>query len=361
MRTKVELFMTVENILIVELWGIGDLMMMSAILEPLRKAFPRARITILSKAISHELFKYEPAVDEIVAFDFPWTAFRKKYFFWRWDWKGLVRVIKKLRKKRFDLIFDARADLRNQILSFLIKGKKCLGFPWKGFSLFLTDSLKCDYTCKHRVEAWLSLLNYLGIATAEVEPRLLLSEDERIWARSFLQQNGIMPADLVIGVHPGARIKTRCWPLERFTRVCEYIQEKYCAKIIIFVDPQGYGDSMVVRGEFLKVKLSLRQLAALISQLDVFICNDSGPMHIAAALHVPTVAVFGPTEPKWFSPWGKKHTVIVKDGIPCRPCFDYCKQREPFCLTGISLNEVLRQVDIQLASNQKECRHDSLS
>jgi ADP-heptose:LPS heptosyltransferase len=352
MHEKTKFSMIIERILIVELWGIGDLVIMSSILKPLRKAFPNAEITLLSKETSSHLFKYDSTLDEMVFFDFPWTAFKNKYFFWQWDFKGITRVIKKLREKKFDLILDARSDIRNQILTFLIKGRKNIGYSWKRCSLFLSHTIG-DYANKHKVEAWHALLHHLDIQTTHAEPTLVLSDDEKVWASDFLRQRNVNSQDLVVGIHPGARIKTRCWPLERFAEVTEYIQQKYRAKIIIFIEPGGYGNDIPIRGEFLQAQVSLRQMIALIDKLGCLICNDGGPMHIASSLHIPTIAIFGPTESKWFKPWGTQHIIVQKDGVTCRPCFDYCKHNEPFCITGISVKEVLQQADIQLGSRQK--------
>jgi len=338
------------KILIIEIWNLGDLIMMSTIIKPLKQNFPNSRITLLGKSIAIQLFEKNVCIDEYKVFNFPWTAHKNKYRFWSWNWKELIRVINELRKQEFDLALDARGDFRNNLLSFLIGAKRRIGYNWTGGGYFLTDVAQFDYNNGHRIDAWLNLLNYLGIKVESPKPYLSVAKDEEEWAGSFLREKGIGEGDLVIGIHPGARIKTRCWPLDRFAEVADYIKDNYKSKIIVFIEPDDYGQDIPIKKEHLKVKVSLRQLIALIKKLNLLICNDSGVMHIACALGIPLVAIFGPGDIKRIGPYGDKYTVVIKEQMECRPCFDYCKYKEPFCITKISVEEVLKEVDNKIKS-----------
>lgn len=334
-----------RNILIIELWGIGDLVMMSSILKPLKENYPNARITILSKEAGKVLFFDNPYIDSFVVFDFPWTRFRKKYRLWRWDWPGLLRIIVRLRKEKFDLILDARGDIRNNFLSFFSGGKMRLGYSWTGGGFFLTDNLNDEHKNSHRVDAWLNLLSYLGLPMNKCKPYLYVSKNEEMLVDALLKTNGVTNGDLLVGVHPGARIKTRCWPLDRFAKVTEYVRDTYKAKVIVFLEPESYGDEIPINGEYFKVKLTLRELVALIKKLDLLICNDGGAMHIATAVDTAVAAIFGPTNPVWFGPYGTNNTIIIENGIPCRSCFDYCRFSQPICLSDITVEMVVEAVD----------------
>jgi len=142
-------------------------------------------------------------------------------------------------------------------------------------------------------------------------------------------------------------VKVRCWPLEKFAEIGSYAAIRHKAKVLVFVEPDGYGDDIAVTTEHVKVKVGLRQMTALISKLSLLICNDSGAMHIASAVHTPTVSIFGPGDPGSIGPYGGNHAVVIKD-ISCRPCFDHCRYPEPICLMEISTEEVIREVDHQL-------------
>ena len=328
------------KILIMELWGIGDLVMMSAFLKPLKENYPNARITVLSKEVGKTLFKEDPSIDEFISFDFPWTRFKKKYALWSWDWPGVFRVIARLRKEKFDLVLDARGDIRNNLLSFLSGANMRLGYGWTGGGYFLTDNLKNTLKDLHRVDAWLELLRYLGFKADGYRPYLCVSKDEEKISEDFLKANGIDSRDFIVGIHPGARIKTRCWPLDRFGKIAEVTRDTCKSRIIIIMEPEGYGEEISINGENFKVKLTLRQLISLIKKLNLLICNDGGVMHIAGAVNTPVVAIFGPTEPAWFSPYGANNTVVIENDMPCRPCFDYCKYDRAVCLDRITVNQV---------------------
>jgi ADP-heptose:LPS heptosyltransferase len=337
-----------EKILIVELWGIGDTVMMSSVLATLREKFPAALIFVLCQQHGADVLKENQEIDRFFIFKFPWTVFKGKYRLWQWDWKGLIGLIRTLRLEKFDLILDARRDPRNNFLSFLIGAKKRVGYGWKVCGFFLTDVVGLKDEKTHRVEAWKGLLAHLGVQTGNVRPDIHISAEEKKWADEFLKSNGISDKDFVIGIHPGARIKTRCWPLERFAAVTAHVQRQYNAKVIVFIEPSGYGADIQPQVEHLKVKLSLRETAAVMNTLNLLICNDTGTMHLAAALGVCVVAVFGPTCPLRFGPFGKGHKVVIKNDCSCRPCFDRCRYHEPLCLTGIATEEVIREVDHQL-------------
>ena len=140
---------------------------------------------------------------------------------------------------------------------------------------------------------------------------------------------------------PGAKR----WHKNRFKELAEVILKSYSVQMLIFTEPDGYGIDLVVEGLIVVSGISLRQLIGLILFCNLFICNDGGPMHIAAALNVPTVAIFGPSNPDWFRPYGKKHRVVFKTTCPYHPCSEYCKFNSPMCMDNISVDDVMREVN----------------
>ncbi len=343
-----------RSILIIELWGIGDLVMMSSVLKPLREHYPQAHISLLAKDTARELFASSPYIDDFIIFDFPWTRFRKKYAFWKWDWAGLLGTINKLRQKKLDLVIDARGDIRNNLLSLLINGKRRIGYNWTGGGYFLTDALSLEAKNMHRVDAWLSLLNHLGIETDKYKPSLYITQEEEKTARDFLIRKGIKNGELLVGIHPGAKMKSRCWPLANFATVAEHIRDTLGAKIIVFIEPEGYGEEIPIRGDFIKGKIPLREMACLVKLIDLLVCNDSGAMHIAAAVDTKTLSVFGPGDYKRIGPYGMGHTIVADNEVNCRPCFDSCKHDKALCLDKISVDMVVNAANSILIKSQKE-------
>jgi ADP-heptose:LPS heptosyltransferase len=118
----------------------------------------------------------------------------------------------------------------------------------------------------------------------------------------------------------------------------------------VFVDPDGTGASLPTRSPVAYVRSTLRALPALLARCELLLCNDSGPMHLAALLGVPVVAIFGPTEPAWFGPRGRDHRLVIRDDVACRPCFDRCAFAEPHCMTRIGVDDVVAAVDERLAA-----------
>lgn len=326
---------TIKKILVFEFWGIGDVVLMSSVLKPLKRAYPQAQIYVLAKSYARGLLEGCGLVDHFIVFDFPWTRFKGKYDFKAWPWAGLSALINALKAENFDLILDARDDIRNNILSFLIKGKKRVGYAKTGGGVLLTDWLTIRPNA-HRVEAWHHILSHLKIDGPFEGP--FLSVKDKV---DSLKEKG----QLLIGIHPGAGQAVRRWPKEKFEALGNLISEKYNVKIIQFVDPDGFGNDIKYKVQSLRFAGTIDELTATISNLDLLICNDTGVMHIAAALNVPVVAIFGPGDVSLIGPYGKDHAVVMKPDVPCRPCFDYCKFDRPFCVLDIPIDWVIKAAD----------------
>jgi heptosyltransferase-2 len=342
----------VQNILVLELWGIGDLVMVTPVLRTIRKAFPHAHITLLARPHAELLLQESSLVDEIIVYDFPWTAFSGKYRLWRYNFRELFALLWKLKKKKFDLSICARMDIRNNFLMFLTGAKRRVGYRYGGGSYFLTDAVVPDPNLPHRVDQWRNLLKRLTVSVDDFRPRLYSTTDERKRAESTLFAAGVRQDDLLIGIHPGARVPVRRWELDRFAAVGDALFERYHAKVLVFVDPEGYGRDIPMQNPPIIVRPSLRELMALIEQCDLLICNDSGPMHLGVALETPVVAVFGPTEPQWFGPYGDQHRIVIQENFPCRPCFDHCVFDHPYCIKNITAEQVLAEITKKIARSK---------
>ena len=298
-----------ERLLVVELWGLGDLALALPFLEA---AAAKMRVTLLAKPHAASLLeRFVPAVEH-VALTAPWTAFRGKYQLHRWPWRQLANVRRDLRARNFAAGVSARPDPRDHALLKLSGARRRLGFARNGsitepFSrVVLTDPVSAP-PLHHRTQYWSQLANALGLTllTPTAEPRA--------------GRNAV--------IHTGAGQLVREWPRARFEEIATRLRQ--------------LGWSVTLLDDSLK---DLPTLLNTLSGATRFIGNDSGPGHLAAALGVPTFTIFGPQLPELFSP---QHPLAAwTEGKPCpyKPCYDACRYPEPYCIRNITVEEVWLQL-----------------
>jgi ADP-heptose:LPS heptosyltransferase len=333
-----------SKLLVVELWGIGDLILSSSFL---RNASRHYDITLVGKAHASATLRDTFPEIHFIEWNAPWTVFRGKYHFWRWDWRKLFEVLRQLRSLRADVGVSVRRDPRDHFFLWLCGIKRRIGFGIRGSGVFLTESLTLPTDVRHAAEDWADITK-LVIADQsrdeDISPRLEHGNRvvERI--REQLPQNN-RP---IVCLHAGARIPVRRWPEKYFSDLIARLRAQYDFSLILVPDPDGYGRGLSSIADRTLENLSVEQLVALISASDLLIANDSAPAHIAAACDCPVIAIFGPTEPRRFRPWGEKSRVVIRDICPYRPCFDYCHFSEPFCLTKLQPEVVWPEIQNQI-------------
>jgi heptosyltransferase II len=340
----------IRNILVLEYWNLGDLVMESPFLMNLRIQYPNARIILLSSPRLAPLIANQGLVDEVIEVQVPWALHYsrwRKYNPFSPLWLQLHRALRSLRARRFDLAFSARADLRDNFILWFINSRRRVGYSFGGGGFFLTHPVVPDVRNPHFSYRWLKLLEHLGKPILDRQPRLLLTSGEVQYADELLASHGIGEKDFLVAVHPGARSINRQWGQGNFAAVAERLLHRFPIKIIWFQEP-GQQVAAPSGNYVVPLSLSLRDFMAVLNRCGMLICNDSGPMHMATALNVPVIAVFGPTEPAWFGPLGSNHQVVIRSGFWCRPCFDYCIFDQPYCLRTISVEDVYTPAEAAL-------------
>ena len=311
-----------RRILVMELWLLGDVVMMTPILRALRERFPDAEITVLAKPHAADLLLESELADKVIPFDFPWTAPAEKYKPSRYD-RSIIDLVRQLREADFDIVIDGRMDVRSSALAYATGAPTRIGFDFGGGGFLLTHALPASPDDDHRAHDWLTLLEPLddgrwndgrastpGDLGKRFTPRLKVSLTERADAERLLRSYGIEDGELIVGIHPGASRPRGRWPLEHFAWVADSLAARHGSRSVVFVDPEGYGAKMPVRSEAHFVSASLREMMALMTCCDVFICNDSGPMHIADALGVAVVGIFTTGNPLWHRPFGENQRFV---------------------------------------------------
>jgi ADP-heptose:LPS heptosyltransferase len=331
-----------KKILVLEYWNIGDIAMELPFLESLRLQFPAAHIAILTSPKCVPLLQDQGLVDEIIETKVPWAQHYsrwKKYNPFTTLWIDFFRTLNALRAKKFDLAFAARADLRENFILWFVNVTRRVGYSFGGGGFLLTDSVTPDLARPHFSSTWLRLLEHVGKPPLTTVAHLRLKPEECEWAGNYLKDLGIGPDDVVVAINPGARSPIRQWGEDRFRAVANRLAANFPVKIIWFKDP-GQSSISTQSSEFTEVSLPLRKFMAVLSRCQLSIANDSGPMHLSAALDVPVVGIFGPGEPLWWAPLGDGHRVVIRSEFWCRPCFDYCIFKQPHCLRLVSVDSV---------------------
>jgi lipopolysaccharide heptosyltransferase II len=302
---------SVSRILVLELWNIGDVILAMPFLARLRSLFPGAKVTLLSKLFAADLLSGTELVDEFIVADFAWTPgdrvqpLKKTIDLWR--------LSREMRRKKFDVAFSSRLHRREHVLLALSGATRRVGFALGKRDASLTDAIVVGDAQRHRVDDWMRLLEPFGVASPGRVPRLHVEESERLWAKGYLDSRGVLKGDLLVGIHPGASLAEKRWPLDRFSDVATATAAQSGVRVLGFAEPSGYGSELFAIPGVVGAQVGLRELMALIERCDLLICNDSGPMHIAGALGVPTVAMFGSGIDQWFAPLGEGHETLTPD------------------------------------------------
>jgi len=302
---------SIRRILVIEPWHIGDVVLATPFLRELRHRYARAKISILAKPHARELLESSGLVDDVIAFDLPWTAQQNKLRRSLRSLREIRSLVVTLRARRFDMTVDSRMDIRSNLLAAMTGAPYRLGYDLGGGGWLLTHSLASDRDKSHKIDDWLALLGLLPNAanvTERPRPTLVVTDEERSRARRKLRAVGASAGPL-IAYHPGGSHPGKRWPRERFEALMRALTTSIGGSHVVLLGP-GENDPRAWATNGIVVREPLREMMALLTCCDVLVCNDSGPMHVADALGVPVVAIFEVGNPQWFGPSGKRAIVI---------------------------------------------------
>ncbi len=312
------------KLLIVELWGLGEL----AIATPfLRAAADKFEVTLIAKPFAIDLQpRLWPDV-QVETFIAPWTAFKHKYRLWRWPMLDMSRQIQRLAKVRFNFGLSARWDPRDHLLLKLMGVRERFGFPRVGSRVFLSRPLERPSPEAHHYESWRVMARALGL---ELPPR------EKIFMPVARHHKMIL-------IHTGAAQPVRVWPLENYRNLASRLRRENF-QVQIACDPHQREWWLRSGEPEVATPRNVTELTTQIDRAGAFIGNDSGPGHLAATCGVPTFTLFGPQLPEWFAPLHPATEWIQGKACPYKPCSDYCRFATPFCLWNVGTDEVYVRV-----------------
>ncbi len=326
----------VESMLVIHQGALGDFILALPVLKALRMAFPHAKPFLMGYPRILQLAEGRYYGEQVFSIDQKGMA-----TFFVVD-GPLDRTLSQF-FSAFELIVIFGKDAEGPLIKNLRK-------VFQGRLLHVNSLPHWDRRV-HLTDYLLTQLRRFDIPPSEPYPKLYLNESDREWGNHFWRERGISPEERsnVIVLHPGSGSRKKLWPLENFLALFLHLRKQHRGKFLVVLGPAegmeiqqafkelGTSDLILSRG------LSLVQLASILEGCRLFIGNDSGISHMAAALGLPTLAIFGPTDHRVWSPRGEK-VEVVRIGLPCSPCpeerFFLCKDIQ--CLNRIEMADVLK-------------------
>ena len=344
----IEHALTFRRILLTRMRFIGDVVLTTPAIRSVREALPGAYVAYLGEKSAVSLLERNPFVDELISFDFSRPSLLEQ-----------TRVALLLRRRKFDLAVDFYGNPRSALLTWLSGAAVRVGPDRPGRGALYTVRVPGESAAQTAVAFHNSYIAAAGISPTNVTPEIFLTDEERRQAEHVLRRTEkggqpIDPAGCIVGLHPGASWPAKRWLPERFAHLAAKLSSEFGAQIIITSGPRDEEATDAVRHRCTSPvrvvrNLPLRQLAAVISRCSAFVSNDAGPMHIAAALGVPTIGLFGPGEEDIWFPYDPRlgHCALRKD-VPCHPChLDFCNRHGDGymeCMTKLTTDEVFAAV-----------------
>ncbi len=335
-----ERFQGVKRILVRMPNWLGDAVMSLPAVDCLRRLFPHAWIACLIREKVADVVRGNSVLDEVIAYEHGsgTAAVGRK-----------LKTIRRLRRKYFDLVVLLTSSFESALWTYLSGIPLRVGYKAGGRGFLLTHAVRRKPTPVHQIRYYVDLCKALGETGSPTAPRVAVSNQDNTWAADFLSSVEVSEDDVVAGLCPGAAYgPAKRWLPGRLIEVSKRVCENYPAKFMVF---GGEGDEeaccVVADGIGEKAinlcgKTTLRELAALIERCAVLISNDSGSMHLAAAIGTPTIGVFGPTDPARSAP--PENCTVIKKAIDCSPCSRRECPTDFRCMTSISAEEVYQRV-----------------
>ena len=341
------------NILIVKLSAIGDVVHTLPSLAALRKLYPESHITWVVEEASSDIIGGHPHLDRmIISRRKRWVENLKKLHDIKTTIADIRSFVKTLRDRKYDIVIDFHGLFKSSMIVLLSGGKRKLGYDsmQELSGRFLNEKISEDMK-KHAVDRYLDFIRYLGTDIDNPDFNIPIEEGNKIRIETLLRSKNIDIAEPFVTINPVAFWDTKLWEDDKFARLCDKIVEELKQKVV-FTGSKGHGSIERIRSMMtfpsvnLEGQTTLRDLAYLYRLSGLLITTDSGPMHIAAAMNTPTVALFGPTDPSRTGPYGKGHIVVRKE-MPCSPCFlKKCDTKR--CMEEIGVDEVFDAVKKQM-------------
>ncbi|WP_371363063.1 Lipopolysaccharide heptosyltransferase 1 [Sporomusa rhizae] len=335
--------MKYRNILIVKLSAIGDVIHALPVASALKQQFPEARITWVVEKPAYDILHNNPYIDEIIIFN-------------KVNFKTVAGFIKNapgfttaLRQHRFDLAIDLQGLFKSAAIAFLSGASKRLVYcNARELSHLVSKQICGPNQDGHVVDRYLDVVRALGCLADNPEFVIHITNKEAELAVAKLKQAGMEIDRPYIVLIPGTNWPNKCWPTKHFAQLADKLYDENIIPVIV----GSPADTALARDIIAKTKIppvdltgktSLKELSYILKNAQKVVAGDTGPMHLAAALQTPVIALFGPTDPKRNGPYGTGHLVLTTNHS-CQGCWQRQCPEGRDCLDNIEVNEVFEAV-----------------
>lgn len=341
----------IKRILIIRTDRIGDVVLSTPAIAASRSAFPDAYIAVMVSEKAKEIVTGNPHINEVIVYD----KMRRHRSFLR-----TAAFAARLKAKRFDLALILHSTVRVNLISFLARIPKRVGYARGKMDFLLTHKLEYKKRLgeKHESEYSLDVLRFLGVETRAFPLSMPVKKADEKKINALLRESRLSGGCGFIALHPGASCISKMWSCKNFAKAADLLIEKFKVSVVLVSSPEqtalGEATMAAMRHKplFLCGRTSLGELAALLKKARLFISNDSGPVHIACAVGTPVISIFGRNEkglgPARWRPLGAKAAVLHKD-VGCVPCLAHNCKKGFLCLDSVKAEEVLEKAKALLA------------
>ncbi len=321
---------------------LGDMVLLSPALKALREQWPEAEIALMVRPLVAEFMSHHPCVDHLLVYD-KRGADR--------GWRALNRWARAISGSDIAIVWHP-TSIRSAFLPWLAGIPVRVGSRFNGRGILLTHSC-ANRTNIHEVERYLQVLEAIQVSPNHAELYYWHGASEQAFVEDWLERQGVDRSVPLVAVHLGTTWETKRWPAERFTEVVNTIVNRKSCQVVLVGSSDGHEHGNTFR-ERVAVpyidgvgRLDLLQFGALMEHCATLLTCDSGPMHIAAAVGIPVVGLFGPTSPQRHRPYGEGHTVLRHE-ISCGPCYRRVCPHAHECMTQIGVGEVVEAITTKL-------------
>ncbi|MFA5363453.1 MAG: glycosyltransferase family 9 protein, partial [Candidatus Omnitrophota bacterium] len=339
-----------KRILITRTDRMGDVVLSTPAIKVLRDNYPNAYIAMAVSPYTKDIVEGNPYLDEVITCD---KNREQKWFI------GFAQFALSLRRKKFDAAFILHPTARMHLTAFLSGIPRRIGYDRK-LGFLLTDRIPHvkQEGQKHEMEYTLDVLRHIGVDPVDARLYVPLTAESAAWADKFLKEEGVAPQDALLAVHPSSSCISRRWPLECFAEAANRLAEKYSFSVLIIADTPHIEIAKELAGKLrcrvidASGRTTVSRMAGLLKRCRLFISNDSGPVHVAAALGVPVISLFGRNQ-KGLSPlrWGPvgENCIFLHKDAGCMECLAHNCVKDFACLKAITVDEVVQAAEKILA------------